>query len=132
MRFEYLSQHPHVFRSVTGFCIAEFKELLGELRSFFEAHGAKRLTRPDWVSAPGALVPLGVGLSRRCVADLGLALTLPHWGCPWLLLWQNYSSVRRTLARFLRSIGSRWSGSTFGRIGSKAGNCQRSWMALFA
>ena len=53
MRFEYLSQYPRVFRSVTGLTIAEFKELLGELRSFFEAHEARRLARPDRVRAAG-------------------------------------------------------------------------------
>ena len=40
MRFKYLRRHPRVFRSVTGLTIAEFNELLVELRPFFEAHEA--------------------------------------------------------------------------------------------
>jgi hypothetical protein len=51
MRFEHLSQHPRVFRSVTGLAVAEFRGLRYELRPFFEANEVKRLARPDRVRA---------------------------------------------------------------------------------
>jgi hypothetical protein len=54
MRFEHLSQHPRVFRSVTGLAVAEFRGLRYELRPFFEANEVKRLARLDRVRAWGA------------------------------------------------------------------------------
>jgi hypothetical protein len=76
MRFEYLNRHPRVFRSVTGLTIAEFNELLVELRPFFEAHEAKRLARPDRIRAPGAGHPWGLDYRN------GVLLTLV-----WLRLY---------------------------------------------
>jgi hypothetical protein len=45
---------------VTGLTIPEFKEMLVELRPFFEAHEAKRLASPDRVGAPGVGHPWGL------------------------------------------------------------------------
>jgi hypothetical protein len=60
MRYAYLSQHPQVFRSMTGLRTAEFNDLLDELRPFFEASEAERLARPDRIRALGAGHPWGL------------------------------------------------------------------------
>ncbi len=60
MRFEDLRQNPRVFRSATGLTVEEFKKMLRELKPFFEAHEAARLSRPDRLRAPGAGHPWGL------------------------------------------------------------------------
>ena len=101
MRFKYLRQHPRVFRSVTGLTIAEFKELLGELRPFFEAREAKRLARPDRIRAPGAGHPWGLDYRDSVLLTLVWLRLYPTGVVLGYFFGIAESSVRRTLARFL-------------------------------
>jgi len=101
MRFKYLRQHPRVFRSMTGLTIAEFKELLGELRPFFEAHEVKRLARPDRIRAPGAGHPWGLDYRDSLLLTLVWLRLYPTGVVLGYFFGITESSVRRTLARFL-------------------------------
>ena len=53
MRYEYLSEHPRVFRSMTGLAVSEFDELAIDVKPFYETTEQERLARPDRVRAPG-------------------------------------------------------------------------------
>ncbi|MCK4472340.1 MAG: transposase family protein, partial [Anaerolineae bacterium] len=101
MRFKYLCQHPRVFRSVTGLTIAEFKELLGELWPFFEAHETKRLAHPGRVRAPGAGHPWGLDYRDGVLLTLVWLRLYPTGVVLGYFFGITESSVRRTLARFL-------------------------------
>jgi hypothetical protein len=54
MRYEYLSEHPTVFRSMTGLSVTEFDRLVVEVEPCYEATERERLDRPDRLRAPGA------------------------------------------------------------------------------
>ena len=54
MRYKYLSEHPTVFRSMTGLSVSEFDQLVIEVAPNYEVTERERLARPDRLRAPGA------------------------------------------------------------------------------
>ena len=100
MRFEYLSKHPRVLRGVTGMAIAEFNDLLGELRPFFEANEARRLARPDRKRAPGAGHPWELDYRDGVLLTLVWLRLYPTGVVLGYFFGIGETSVRRTLARF--------------------------------
>ena len=61
MRYEYLSDHPRVFRSMTGLTVSEFDQTAVEVESLYEATEWERLARPGRIRAPGAGHPFKLG-----------------------------------------------------------------------
>jgi len=53
MRYEYLSQHPSVFLSVTGLRVSEFDGLYADILPQYQAAEIRRLERPDRQRAMG-------------------------------------------------------------------------------
>jgi hypothetical protein len=101
MRYAYLSQHPQVFRSMTGLTTAEFNDLLDELRPFFEASEVERLVRPDRIRALGAGHPWGLDYRDGVLLTLIWLRQYPTGVVLGYFFGIGESSVRRTLARFL-------------------------------
>ena len=54
MRHDYLSEHPRVFRSMTGLAVSEFDQLAVGVVPYYETTEQERLARPDRIRAPGA------------------------------------------------------------------------------
>lgn len=100
MRYEHLSRYPRVFRSVTGLAIAEFKDLLIELRPFFEANEVKRLTRPGRKRAPGAGHPWELDYHNGVLLTLVWLRLYPTGVVLGYFFGIGETSVRRTLTRF--------------------------------
>ena len=100
MRYEYLSQHPRVFHSMTGLTIAEFNALLAELAPAFEASEAKRLARPGRTRAPGAGHPWGLDYRDGMLLNLVWLRQYPTGVVLGYFFGIGEASVRRTLARF--------------------------------
>ena len=63
MRYEYLSEYPRVFRSMTGLAVSEFDELVIDVEPCYETTEQERLTRPDRIRAPGGGHPFEVVIS---------------------------------------------------------------------
>jgi len=53
LRYEHLSHHPNVFKSLTGLQIREFNRLVEEMLPLYQAAEAQRLSRPDRQRAIG-------------------------------------------------------------------------------
>jgi len=121
MRYEYLSQHPRVFRTMTGLTIAEFNDLLNELAPSFEASEAKRLARPDRTRAPGAGHPWALDYRDGLLLNLVWLRQYPTGVVLGYFFGIGEASVRRTLARFrpvLEAFGRatfRWPNQKRGR-----------------
>jgi hypothetical protein len=54
LRYGFLSQHPPVFRAMTGLTVGEFRSLFADLQPAFAAAEVARLSRPDRRRAIGA------------------------------------------------------------------------------
>lgn len=85
LRYEYLSGHPKVFRSMTGLRIPEFNQLMTEVAPLYAATERKRLARLDRVHVPGPGHPF-----RLDYRDL-LLLTL---------IWLGQYSIGEVLGYF--------------------------------
>jgi hypothetical protein len=104
MRHTYLSQHPRVFRSMTGLAMEEFNDLLDESSPFFEASEAERLARPDRRRAPGAGHPWGLDYGNGMLLTLIWLRQYPTGVVLSYFFGISESSVRRTVARFLPAL----------------------------
>jgi hypothetical protein len=54
MRYQYLSEHLRVFRSMTGLSISEFDRMVVEVEPHYETTERECLARPDRTRASGA------------------------------------------------------------------------------
>jgi len=52
--YEYLSEHPRVFRSTTGLEVSEFDQSAVDIAPYYEITERERLAYPDRIRAPGA------------------------------------------------------------------------------
>ena len=79
MKYENLSQHPHLFRTCTGITVREFDDVCDDVLPLYVQAEEQRLSRPDRIRA------LGAGHPFRLAARDHLLLTVV-----WLRLYPNH------------------------------------------
>jgi hypothetical protein len=100
-RYEYLSQHPQVFASMTGLSIFLFDELYEELEPKFVAAERERLERPARQRAMGGGRNAEVGISDQLLMNIIWLRCYPKQHVLGYLFGVSDSSVSRILARVL-------------------------------
>jgi len=101
LRYETLSQHPKVFRAMTGLSVSEFDRLMVELTDDLVEADRKRLERSDRQRAMGAGRP--PALDRRNQVLLGLVWLrqYPTWLVLGYFFGVDLSTASRTVGRVL-------------------------------
>ncbi|MEA3376277.1 MAG: transposase family protein [Chloroflexota bacterium] len=104
MRYEYLSDHPRVFRSMTGLTVSEFDQSVVEVEPFYAATERKRLARPDRVRAPGAGHPFSLGYRDSLLMTLIWLRQYPVGEVLGYFFGVSEPTARRTVGRMLPAL----------------------------
>lgn len=104
MRYEYLSEHPRVFQSMTGVGVSEFDQLVVELEPFYEKTEQKRLARPDRVRGPGAGHPFELDYRDSLLATLIWLRQYPTGEVLGYFFGVSEPTARRTVLRMLPAL----------------------------
>ena len=120
MRYDYLSHHPGVFRSMTSLTVSEFNELMSEVSPLYTAIAQKRLARPDRVRAPGAGPPFSLNFRDSLLLTLIWLWQYPIGEVLGYFFGVSEPTARRTVARILPALKAAGR-ATFQRAGQKRG-----------
>ena len=104
MRYEHLSKHPRVFRSVTGVKVSEFERLLEEVKPFYEEAERARLARPDRIRAPGAGHPFKLSYRDRLLMALIWLRLYPTGEVLGYFFGVSEPTARRTVRQMLPAL----------------------------
>jgi hypothetical protein len=106
MRFEHLSKHPSVFRSMTGVMVSEFEQLEVEVEPFYEQRERERLARPDRLRAPGAGHPFELAYRDSLLATLIWLRQYPTGEVLGYFFGVSEPTARRTVRRMLPALAA--------------------------
>ena len=104
MRYEYLSDHPRVFRSMTGLTVPEFDQTVVEVEPLYEATERERLARPDRIRAPGAGHPFELGYRDSLLLTLIWLRQYPTGEVLGYFFGVSEPTARRTVKRMLPAL----------------------------
>ncbi len=100
-RSAYLSQHPDVFRSLTGLRVAEFEALAAELLPCFAAAEHQRLDRPNRQRAIGGGRAFGLTPRDQLLCTVIWLRQYPTYPVLAYLFGSDDATVRRYVVRWL-------------------------------
>jgi hypothetical protein len=121
MRYEYLSEHPRVFRSMTGLEISEFDQMVVEVEPCYEVTERKRLARPDRVRAHGAGHPFELDYRDSLLLTLIWLRQYPTGEVLGYFFGVSEPTARRTVKRMVPALEAagratfRWPNQKHGR-----------------
>jgi hypothetical protein len=121
MRYEYLSEHPTVFRSMTGLSVSEFDRMVVEVAPRYEATERERLARPDRLRAPGAGHPFELDYQDALLLTMIWLRQYPTGEVLGYFFGVSEPTARRTVKRVLPGLEAagratfRWPGRKQGR-----------------
>jgi hypothetical protein len=101
MRYIHLTQHPNVFYSVTGLCVAEFDELLADVLPQYANQEQQRLERPDRQRAIGAGHPFELNVRDHILLTVVWLRVYPTHEVLGYLFGVSDSTVSRLIKRVL-------------------------------
>jgi hypothetical protein len=101
MRYDYLSQHPHVFQKCTGLTVALFDQLVDEVLPLYLEAEARRLNRPQRQRALGAGHPFELALSDHLLLTVIWLRLYPIHEVLAYLFGVSDSTVSRLIERVL-------------------------------
>jgi hypothetical protein len=104
MRYEYLSDHPRVFRSMTGLTVSEFDQTVVEVEPLYEATEWERLARPDRLRAPGAGHPFELDYRDSLLLTLIWLRQYPTGEVLGYFFGVSEPTARRTVKRMLLAL----------------------------
>ena len=100
-RYAYLSQHPEVFRSLTGLRVTEFDALAADLLPCFAAAEHQRLDRPNRQRAIGGGRAFGLAARDQLLATVVWLRQYPTDPVLAYLFGSDDATVRRYVVRWL-------------------------------
>jgi hypothetical protein len=101
MRYEKLTQHPHIFRTCTGISVQTFDELFGDVLPLYVQAEEHRLSRPDRKRAIGAGHPLGLVARDQLLMTIIWLRLYPIHEVLGYLFGVSDSTVSRIIERVL-------------------------------
>jgi hypothetical protein len=104
MRYEYLSEHPTVFRSMTGLSVSEFDRLVVEVEPCYKATERERLARPDRVRAPGAGHPFELDYQDSLLLTMIWLRQYPTGEVLGYFFGVSEPTARRTVKRVMPGV----------------------------
>lgn len=104
MRYEYLSQHPCVFKSMTGLTVAEFDQMAVEVEPFYVATEQERLRRPNRIRAVGAGHPFTLDYRDSLLLATIWLRQYPTGEVLGYFFGVSEPTARRTVARMLPAL----------------------------
>ena len=104
MRYEHLSQHPRVLKSMTGLTVPEFNHLMIEVAPFYAATERERLARPDRVRAPGAGHPFSLDYPDSLLMTMIRLRQYPVGEVLGYFFGVSEATARRTVKRMLPAL----------------------------
>jgi len=104
MRYEYLSEHPTVFRSMTGLSVSEFDQMAVEVAPYHEATERERLARPDRLRAPGAGHPFELDYRDALLLTMIWLRQYPIGEVLGYFFGVSEPTARRTVTRVLPAL----------------------------
>ncbi len=100
-RYDYLSRHPDVFRSLTGLRVAEFDALAAEALPRFATEERARLDRPDRRRAIGGGRAFGLSPRDQLLCAVVWLRTYPTYPVLAYLFGGDDATARRYVVRWL-------------------------------
>ena len=104
MRYEYLSEHPTVFRSMTGLSVSEFDRTVIEVASSYEVTERERLARADRLRAPGAGHPFELDYRDQLLLTMIWLRQYPTGEVLGYFFGVSEPTARRTVKRVLPAL----------------------------
>ncbi len=104
MRYEYLSEHSTVFRSMTGLSVSEFDRLVFEVEPCYEATERERLARPNRLRAPGAGHPFELDYQDALLLTMIWLRQYPTGAVLGYFFGVSEPTARRTVKRVLPAV----------------------------
>jgi hypothetical protein len=104
MRYEYLSEHATVFRSMTGLSVSEFDQMVIEVAPNYETTERERLARPDRLRAPGAGHPFELDYRDRLLLTMIWLRQYPTGEVLGYFFGVSEPTARRTVKRVLPAL----------------------------
>lgn len=94
-----LKQHPRVLHSLTGLRVAEFEQLVGDLRPLFASAHLERYSRPDRARAIGGGRHATLGVLEQVLLTVVWLRIYPTYEVLGFFFGVSHSTVSRLLSR---------------------------------
>ena len=101
LRYDYLSTHPTVFKSMTGLRVAEFDALVTDLLPRYQAAEQARLSRPTRQRAIGAGHPFELAMRDQLLLTVVWLRVYPTYEVLGYLFGVSDTTAGRTITRLL-------------------------------